>query len=173
MDQNDENFFEQLVGAKAGADETYEVELAKAASGTVASRAKRAEGKQVAYNEPAEAETREDDGTPEGSLIVDVYQTPDEIVVQSAIAGVKPEDIDISATSDKITIRGTRHHEKEVRDEDYLCQECYWGRFVREIILPQEIDPEEATVSFKNGILSVRLPKATKKKIKKLQVRAD
>jgi HSP20 family protein len=172
MDQNDKQFFEQLAGAASGAEETYDVELAKASGGAVAARAKNAEEKQVAYDEETEMGVT-DDGTPEGSLIVDVYQTPDEIVVQSAIAGVRPEDIDISATPDKITIRGTRHHEKEVREDNYLCQECYWGRFAREIIFPQEVDPEGATVSFKNGILTVRLPKTSRKKTKKLHVKGE
>jgi HSP20 family protein len=172
MDQNDKQFFEQLAGAASGAEETYDVELAKTSSGAVAARAKNAEEKQIDYDEET-AMGVTDDGTPEGSLIVDVYQTPDEIVVQSAIAGVRPEDIDISATPDKITIRGTRHHEKEVREDNYLCQECYWGRFAREIIFPQEVDPEGATVSFKNGILTVRLPKTSKKKTKKLHVKSE
>ena len=172
MDQNDKQFFEQLVGAASGAEDTYEVELAKAATGAVASRTKRTEEKPVSYNEEVALEAVSE-GEPEGSLIVDVYQTPDDIVVQSAIAGVKPEDIDISATSDKITIRGARHHDREVSEDGYLCQECYWGRFAREIIFPQEVDPEGATVSFKNGILTVRLPKTSKKKTKKLHVKAE
>ena len=75
---------------------------------------------------------------------------------------VRPDDIDIQVTPDSISIKGSRHREKEVHDEDYLYQECYWGRFARSIILPQEVDPDGATVGFKNGILTVRLPKASK-----------
>lgn len=163
MEIKDEEFFEGLVGAESTADQEYEVELAKAArSSAVAKR-----HVQPKYaDEPASAQN---DGL-EGSLIVDVYQTPDDIVVQSAIAGVRPEDIDINATSDKITIRGARVHEQEVSGDDYLYQECYWGRFAREIIFPQEVDPEEAKVTFKNGILTVRLPKISKKKTKKLRI---
>ena len=111
-----------------------------------------------------------DDGEPEGQLTVDVYQTPNDIVVESAIAGVRPEDIDIQVTADSIAIRGSRRREKEVGNEDYLYQECYWGSFARSIILPQEVDPDGANVTFKNGILTVRLPKVNKKKTKKLKV---
>ncbi len=93
----------------------------------------------------------------------------DDIVVESAIAGVRPEDIDIQVTADSITIRGSRRREKEVGDEDYLYQECYWGRFARSIILPQEVDPDGANVTFKNGILTVRLPKVNKKKIQEVE----
>ena len=113
------------------------------------------------------------DGEPEGQLTVDVYQTPTDIVVESAIAGVRADDLDITVTSDSISIRGTRAHEKHVRDEDYLYQECYWGKFARSLILPQEVDPEGAEVTFKNGILTVNLPKANKKKTHKLRVRID
>lgn len=178
---DNDQFFEGLANKKIkAADESemgnyeankeedggFEVELAKAATGAVASRAttKRAEARAVA---------RDDDGEPEGQLTIDVYQTPDDIVVESAIAGVKPEDIDVNVTSDSISIRGARHREQEVGDDDYLYQECYWGRFARSIILPQEIDPENADVSFKNGILTIRLPKVNKKKTRKLKVRID
>jgi len=164
MESNNEKFFEQLVGAESDADQEYDVELAKATTGATAQ--KRARTKAADEDLPAVAAS--DDF--EGSLIVDVYQTPDDIVVQSAIAGVKPEDIDISATNDKITIRGAREHVQEVTGDDYLYQECYWGRFAREVIFPQEVDPEEAKVTFKNGILTVRLPKINKKKMKKLKV---
>jgi HSP20 family protein len=165
MDQQDEKFFESLAGGKSPANEGFEVELAKADSGVV-SRPKPSRAK-------AEAKQDWDDGGPEGQLTVDVYQTPSEIVVESAIAGVKPDDIDINVTPDSIVIRGSREREKEADNEDYLYQECYWGRFARSIILPQEVDPENAEVTFKNGILTVRLPKANKKKSRKLRVKVD
>jgi HSP20 family protein len=113
------------------------------------------------------------DDEPEGQLTIDVYQTPSEIVIESTIAGVKPEDLDIDVTNDSVTIRGARKREKEVRDEDYFYRECYWGRFSRSVILPQEINPEDAEVSFKNGILSIRLPKLVRRKSKKLKVKTE
>lgn len=96
----------------------------------------------------------------EGQLSVDVYQTPDEIVIKSAVAGVSPDDLDISISSDMITIRGQRQSEEQVDAQDYLYQECYWGQFSRSIILPQEIKSDEAVAEFKKGILTIRLPKA-------------
>lgn len=172
MENQDEQFFENLAAGKDGAEgeENYNVELAKA--NTLASRAK-AQPKIMTYDDEVGKEKVWENGEPEGQLTVDVYQTPDDIVVQSAIAGVKPDDIDISATPDAITIRGAREHQREVRDENYLHQECYWGRFSRSVIFPQEVDPEGAVVSFKNGILTIRLPKANKKKTKKLKVKAE
>lgn len=110
---------------------------------------------------------------PEGQLTIDVYQTPNDIVVESAIAGVKPEDLDIEANTDSVTIRGERRREHEVKEEDYFYQECYWGRFSRSVILPQEVDPDKASVSFKNGILSVRLPKLSRSRSRKLKVKVE
>ncbi len=169
MDSQDEKFFESLAGAKSDADESFEVELAKADAGAVVARPARA------ARPKAESKTamKEDVAEPEGQLTVDVFQTPEEIVVQSAIAGVKPEDIDVNVTPDSVTIRGAREMDHTDEDADYLYQECYWGRFARSIILPQEIDPENAAVSFRNGILTVHLPKANKKKSKKLNVKAE
>lgn len=169
MDAQDEKFFETLAGGKSEADQTYDVELAKADTTAMARpRAARVkmESKEIEKNWSAESE-------PEGQLTVDVYQTPTEIVVESAIAGVKPDDIDINVTPDSIAIKGTRQREKRAETEDYIYQECYWGRFARSIILPQEIDPENADVTFKNGILTVRLPKVNKKRSRKLRVKVD
>lgn len=113
------------------------------------------------------------DAEPEGQLTIDVYQTGNEIVVESAVAGVDPENLDINVTTDSITIRGHREREKEINEENYYYRECYWGRFSRSVILPQEVDPEGASVKFKNGILSVHLPKLNRAKAKKLQVKLD
>ena len=72
----------------------------------------------------------------EGQLSVDVYQTEDAVVIKSTIAGVKPDDLDVTVNNDLVTIRGTRQQEDEIRPDDYFYQECYWGGFSRSIILP-------------------------------------
>lgn len=117
--------------------------------------------------------TPPDTDGPVGQLTVDIYHTPSDIVVESAIAGANPEDIDVVVASDSISIKGLRRRELESADAEYLHQECYWGKFTRSIILPEEVDPENASVKFKNGILSVRMPKTNRKKAKKLEVRMD
>lgn len=109
----------------------------------------------------------------EGQLTIDVYQTPQEIIIKSAVAGVKPEDIDISIVNDMITIRGQRSQEETVKSDDYFYQECYWGRFSRSVILPVEIDSDRVNASLKNGILTVKMPKLDKAKIKKVKIKAD
>ena len=175
INSEDEKFFENLSGAKTETDGEYDVELVKASTGALAERTTAA----APVARPKMIRTKEEkedlwaDGEPEGQLTVDVYQTPNDIIVESAIAGVAPDDIDVNVTTDSISIRGSRKREKTVREEDYLYQECYWGKFGRSIILPQEVDPEGAEEKFKNGILTVTLPKANKKKIHKLKVRVD
>ena len=108
----------------------------------------------------------------EGQLTVDVFNTPNEIVVKAIVAGVKPEDLDISITRDMVTIRGKRSEEKIVDTEDYFYRELYWGAFSRTILLPQEIEVEMAQASEKHGLLSIKLPKIDKEKQTKLKVKA-
>ncbi len=106
----------------------------------------------------------------EGQLTIDVYQTPTEVVIKSTVAGVRPDNIDISFTNDMITIRGRRKKEEEVSTESYYYQELYWGAFSRSVILPVEVDVDRAKADIKDGILTVRLPKSEKIKTKKIRV---
>ena len=108
---------------------------------------------------------------PEGQLAIDIYQTENELVIRSAIAGVKPEFLDISFERDIIIIRGKREKPSEEKG-DYFSQECYWGPFSREIILPVEVDPNLAEATMKEGILTIRLPKIEREKKRVIKVRA-
>lgn len=107
---------------------------------------------------------------PEGQLAIDVYETPSEIVIKSTIAGVKAEDLDIGIEENAVNIRGARHNEEKVKGEDYFYQECYWGTFSRSIILPIEVDNENASAALEDGILTIRLPKIKKAKETKIKV---
>lgn len=108
----------------------------------------------------------------EGQLTVDVFQDDSNVVIQSTIAGVAPEDLDVSITNDMITIRGERRQSFDIEEEDYFYQECYWGTFSRSIILPVEIDADRAEAKIKNGILTIRIPKANAAMTRKLKVKA-
>ena len=109
---------------------------------------------------------------PQGELAVDIYQTPDSIVVKALIAGVQPTSIDISLTREMLTISGTRADEQEVEEDGYFQRELYWGSFSRTILLPEEVDVDIAEASEKHGILMIRLPKINKKRQTKLKVRS-
>jgi HSP20 family protein len=107
----------------------------------------------------------------EGQLTIDVYQTDNDIVIKSTIAGVKPEDLDISINNDMVTIKGERKNEEMIDSGNYYYQECYWGAFSRSVLLPVDVISDKTEASLKNGILTLRLPKADTTKIKKIQVR--
>ena len=106
----------------------------------------------------------------DGQLTVDVYQTENDIVVQSTIAGVDQNDIDIAVTNDMVTIKGKRAMQEKIRSSDYYYQELFWGPFSRSIILPEDVDSDTAKASMKNGLLTIRLPKLAKTKIKKIKI---
>jgi len=105
-------------------------------------------------------------------LGVDVYQTPEEIVVRTMIAGVQPHNIDISLTRDMITVTGSKEDVKEVTEDDYFYRELSWGSFTRTIMLPAEVEVDEADAQEKHGVLTIRLPKINKERQAKIKVRS-
>ena len=108
----------------------------------------------------------------DGELSVDVYQTPSEIVVQTMVAGVRPEDLNVDITRDTVTISGSRKESRTVKEDDYHVQELYWGSFSRTIALPEEVDPDEAEATEKHGLLVLKLPKIDKNRQTKLKIKS-
>lgn len=106
----------------------------------------------------------------EGQLTIDVYQTSDEMVIKSTIAGVRQDDLDITIATDMVTIQGVRRKDENISPEDYYYQELYWGPFSRSVILPQEVDTESAKAALKDGVLTIRLPKFERGRTKKLRI---
>lgn len=106
----------------------------------------------------------------EGQLAVDVYQTDKDLVIQSAIAGVEIENLNISIEKDIVTIKGWRSKPLEEAG-DYFTQECHWGSFSREVILPVEVDPGRIEATMKQGILTIRIPKIIREKKIKISVK--
>ena len=109
----------------------------------------------------------------EGQLSVDVFQTSEEIIIRAHVAGVKPDDLDVSITRDMVTIRGKREEHQTVENEDFFFKELYWGAFSRTILLPQEVEVEDAVAQEKHGLLTIRLPKIDKEKQTKLKVKSN
>jgi len=109
----------------------------------------------------------------EGELSVDVYQSPNEIIIKTMVAGVKPEDLDVSISRDMVTLKGRRESERTVADDDYFHKELYWGTFSRTIVLPQEIDVDAAEAIEKHGLLIIRPPKLDKNRQTRLKVRGN
>ncbi len=94
----------------------------------------------------------------EGELTVDVFQKDNELIVQSAIAGIEPEDLDITIEDDLLIIKGKREKRFAEESENYFFQECYWGRFKREILLPVEVDSSRINAKLEKGILTIKIP---------------
>jgi len=107
----------------------------------------------------------------EGELTVDVFETEKNIIIQSAVGGINSDELEISIERDMVSIRGKRERKTEEETKNYFCQECYWGKFSREIILPMETDTSKADAIIKNGVLTITIPKITKEKNKKLDIK--
>ena len=110
-------------------------------------------------------------GGQEGELTVDVYQTDEDLVIQSVIAGITPENLDISIENDMLVIKGNREKPTEKEERNYFFQECYWGPFSRELVLPEEVDNSRIQASLKNGVLTIRIPKIERGKKRKVNVK--
>ncbi|MBI4059737.1 Hsp20/alpha crystallin family protein [Candidatus Giovannonibacteria bacterium] len=159
MPKDGRSFFEKLTGSvriQAPAEEDLEMPGPKTPSAEAA-RAKND------WLQPEE----------DGELTVDMMQTPDEIIIQSMVAGVKPDDLDVTITRDMVTLKGRRQKNFEASGKDYFYQELYWGSFSRSILLPQEVDADEAQATLKNGLLTIKLPKLDKSKTQKLKVKME
>lgn len=152
--KNRRSFFEKLTGA-VRLDEEEEAVAEAPARGRGA--------RSVNILEEAEEEAAQ--------LSVDVYNTATEIIIKTMVPGVKPDELDVSITRDMVTIRGERSEDRTVSDDDYVHRELYWGSFVREIPLPQEIDVDAAEASEKHGLLILRLPKLDKHRQTKLKIK--
>lgn len=165
MFSNKRSFFERLTGT-TNVDQDYEDSEQVAVQPTRGTAPAAGKGKSGA---PSQWEDEEADV---GELALDVYETPDNIFIKAMVAGVKPEDLDISITRDSIAVRGRREEARTVSDENYVLRELYWGDFSRSLSLPAEVIPEEAEAFEKHGLLILRLPKIDKERQTKLRVKA-
>ncbi len=109
----------------------------------------------------------------DGEVAVDVYQTDTDVVIISPIAGVNPDDVELSATEDSVTITGERKSAHTEKKENLITKEIYWGSFSRTVKLPVPCDVDKAEASFKHGILTVKIPKSSKAKKKTITVKSE
>ena len=108
----------------------------------------------------------------EGQLAIDVYQTDNEIILQAPLAGVSPDHLEVSISDEMVKIKGERKTKTELKKENFLCQECYWGVFSRSYLLPVAIDASKASAALKDGILTITIPKLETSKTKILKINA-
>jgi HSP20 family protein len=169
MSNDERSFFEKLTGEPSEDTEKEEDKLSPQAG--VVSTTLAVEDNNSEHD--GNKEWLEEVEDHEGQLTVDVYQTPSHIVIQAPMAGVKPDDVDVSITQDMVTIRGERTHHDEAKSDDHYYQELYWGLFSRSILLPEEVDSDNAEASFKHGLLTVKLPKLKKMNTQKVKIKKE
>lgn len=153
MFRTKKSFFERLTGMMNTPDEEDAVD------------------EEIVENEEEGGKNFLGDNAEDAQLTVDLYQSPSEIILQTIVAGVKPEDLEISINREMITIKGKRERLHTVSGDDFFFQELFWGSFSRTIVLPEEVDVDAAEAHEQNGLLTIRLPKIDRKKIQQLRVR--
>lgn len=161
--QKKKSFLERLTGSmKFEENEENDEETSLSENRKINSIVKdRPESREPKWEEEIDAE-----------LTVDLYQTPSDIIVQTMVAGVQPDNLSITITRDMITIRGKREENQSIEKDNYFVQELYWGSFSRTISLPEEVDPEEAEAIEKHGLLIIKLPKLDKNRETKLKIKS-
>jgi HSP20 family protein len=101
---------------------------------------------------------------------INMFDKKSHIIVKAELPGVKKEDVDLTITKDSLTIKGETKKEEEIKETDYYCSECSYGSFLRTIPLPVEIDSGKAKAAFKDGVLTITLPKHEAAKAKEVKV---
>jgi HSP20 family protein len=102
---------------------------------------------------------------------VDLYETEDAFVLKAELPGFSKEDLQIEFHDHRLTLRGERQRENEVKEEQYHRLERAYGRFERAFRLPTTVDAEKIQASFKDGVLELRLPKSEAAKPKRIAIR--
>lgn len=101
---------------------------------------------------------------------VDIYETPDSIVLQAELPGLSKDDIDIQVRDNVLTLKGERRSEKEVKEGNYLRVERAYGGFQRAFTLPAAVQADKIRAVFKDGVLDVSIPKAEEAKPKQIKI---
>lgn len=106
-------------------------------------------------------------------IAMDMYETKDDVVVQAALPGIKPEDTEITITGNTLTIRGESKEENDVKEENYIRKERRYGSFSRVVALPDGLKSDKAEATFEDGMLKLRIPKSEEIKPKTIKVKAN
>lgn len=105
--------------------------------------------------------------------VVDCFVKEGKFRVRVELPGIEPKDIDLSVVGDKLIIKGTRRPYEEVREEDYLMKELYYGSFERTITLPEGVVTDKIHATYKNGILEISMPCESAKLPRKISIEIE
>lgn len=164
------SFFERLSGTSSGSDDKFDSFDDEITLPTTSR--KEVPVSRGSATIPRALPLEGDAASGEGQLPVDVHQTQNDIIIRAFVAGVRPDELNISISRDMVEISGSRAEREQVAAADYFTRELFWGSFSRTILLPQEIDVEASSASAKDGLLTIILPRLDKAKQTKLRVRA-
>lgn len=119
---------------------------------------------------PAEAKQEEEYDTVPGQLAVDVYETPEQLVIKARTAGVNRNDLDVSISDGVLTISGTLNSGDDTEATKWHVQECYWGEFSRTLVLPVAVKEDEVKAVLKDGVLTITFNKVKQEQAHKIQI---
>ena len=103
---------------------------------------------------------------------LDVYQTDDSVIVETALPGIDPDKVNISVENDVLTIEGKTEKRSEVDEKNYYRKEVRVGGFHRAVALPLSVNGENASAEYKDGILKITIPKEERAKPKQIKISA-
>jgi HSP20 family protein len=104
---------------------------------------------------------------------VDIYETEHELVVKVDLPEIKPEELDIRVENNILTLRGERKFEKQVNEDNYLRVERSYGSFSRSFSLSHTVNTEAIKADYKNGVLTLSIPRREEAKPKQIKVRVE
>ncbi len=105
------------------------------------------------------------------ATLIDMYQTDTDVVVKTALPGVKPEEIDVTITDNTLAIKGKTKTEEEIKAKDYFYKERRYGTFNRLVSLPHGLNTDKVKTNFEDGILTLTLPKSKQIKPNRIKVK--
>lgn len=166
------SFFERLAGNLRFDDTDEEIELKEHEVKKDDKRSSHTERRDVPINKDAEHSVVPTVPEEVGELPVDVYETPNEIIIQTLIAGVMPEHLSIDITRDVVKISGKREESKGIPNDAYHIRELYWGAFERVVNLPEEVEIDAAEAIERHGMLIIKMPKVDKRRRAHLKIKS-
>jgi HSP20 family protein len=102
--------------------------------------------------------------------VVDMYETNDDLVLNFELPGVREKDISLSITGDVVTVKGERHFDQQLNDDNYVHAEGAYGKFERSVRLPMPVQAESVRATCRDGVLEVSLPKAKEARPKEIKI---
>ncbi len=102
---------------------------------------------------------------------MDVYQTDKAVIVESPLAGVRPENVSVSVEKGILTVQGRAQKEREVDEKNYYRKEVHSGSFFRQIVIPTPVLEDKIEAEFNDGVLKITCPKAGKNEAKKVEIK--